>query len=158
MSPHFLSMAEIIEKIHAFVEPLLEGTDVFIVDIKLKPTNNFKVFLDADGGFSIEKCIAVNRKLYHLIEESGMYPDGDFSLEVSSPGIDEPLMQLRQYKKNIGRKVAVTDTEGKETVGMLTAVTDEAITLEVKAGKTKEVVSVELPFSTIKTTIVQIIF
>ncbi len=151
-------MAEIIEKIHAFVEPLLEGTDVFIVDIKLKPTNNFKVFLDADSGFSIEKCVAVNRKLYHLIEESGMYPNGDFSLEVSSPGIDEPLMQIRQYKKNIGRKVAVTDTEGKETVGMLTAVGEEAITLEVKAGKTKEIVSVELPFSTIKTTIVQIIF
>ncbi len=151
-------MAEIIEKIQAFIEPLLEGTDVFIVDIKIKPTNNFKVFLDADGGFSIEKCVAVNRKLYHLIEESGMYPDGDFSLEVSSPGIDEPLTMLRQYKKNVGRKIAVTDTEDKETVGMLTAVSDEAITMEVKTGKTKEIVTVEIPFAKIKKTIVQIIF
>lgn len=158
MSPHFLSMAETIEKIHAFIEPLLEGTDVFIVDVKIKPTNNIKVFLDADGGFSIEKCVAVNRKLYHLIEESGMYPDGDFSLEVSSPGIDEPLTLLRQYKKNVGRKVAVTDTDDKETVGLLATVTDETITLEVKAHKAKPAAMVEVPFSKIKKTIVQIIF
>jgi ribosome maturation factor RimP len=158
LSPHFLGMAEIIEKIHAFIETLLDGTDVFIVDIKIKPTNNIKVFLDADDGFSIEKCVAVNRKLYHLIEESGMFPDGDFSLEVSSPGIDEPLMQRRQYKKNVGRKVAVTTADDKETIGMLTAVTDEGLTLEVKAPRAKEAVVVEIPFENIKKTIVQIIF
>ena len=151
-------MTEIIDKIQAFIEPLLEGTDVFIVDVKIKPTNNIKVFLDADAGFSIEKCVAVNRKLYHLLEESGMYPTGDFSLEVSSPGIDEPLMQLRQYKKNVGRKVAVTENDDKETIGMLTAVTDEAVTMEVKVPKTKEPVIIEIPFSNIKKTIVQIIF
>src|SRR5580692_7097827 len=102
-------MAEITEKVYALLEPLLEGTDIFIVSIKVKPINNIKVYLDADSGFSIDKCTAVNRKLYARIEEEQMFPAGDFSLEVSSPGVDEPLTQMRQYKKNIGRKVTVTD-------------------------------------------------
>eukprot|EP01030_Chromulinospumella_sphaerica_P010751 gene10751-10558_t len=48
------------------------------------------------------------------MEAEEMFPDGDFSLEVSSPGVDEPLNQMRQYKKNIGRKVAVTLTDDTE--------------------------------------------
>src|SRR3954470_13063133 len=104
-------MTDIIEKIYSMLEPMLDGTDIFIVNIKIKPINNIKVYLDADSGFSIEKCSQVNRKLYPLVETSGLFPADDFSLEVSSPGVDEPLLQMRQYKKNIGRKVTVTDNE-----------------------------------------------
>lgn len=155
----FKFMAELIEKVHSLLEPLLDGTDIFIVNIKVKPVNNIKVYLDADTGFSIEKCALVNRRLYHAMEEAGMFPDGDFSLEVSSPGVDEPLMQMRQYKKNIGRKVTVTDNEGHDKTGLLKAVTDEAITLEIKPAKQKQdLIITEIPFSNIKTTVVQIIF
>jgi ribosome maturation factor RimP len=146
------------EKIHALLEPLLEGTDMFIVSIKIKPVNNIKIFLDADEGLSIEKCASVNRRLYNYIEDSAMYPNGDFSLEVSSPGIDEPLIQLRQYNKNVGRKVTVTDNEGLDTTGMMTEVTADAITLEVKMPKQKEATIKQIPFSNIKKTVVQIIF
>lgn len=151
-------MPEIIEKIYTLLEPLLDGTDIFIVNIKVKPVNNVKVYLDAESGFSIEKCTAVNRKLYALLESSEMFPGGDFSLEVSSPGVDEPLVQLRQYKKNIGRKVTVTDLEGKENTGMLKEVTEDNITLEIKDLKKKETKLTEIPFSNIKQTIVQVIF
>jgi len=159
LSPRLLNMAEIIEKVHSIVEPLLEGTDVFIVNIKVKPVNNIKVFLDADSGLSIEKCTAVNRKLYAQIELEQMFPDGDFSLEVSSPGIDEPLLQQRQYKKNVGRKVTVNTADGAELTGMMTAATDEHITLEIKGAKAKDpLITKEIPFSDIKKTVVQIIF
>ena len=151
-------MIEITEKIYAFLEPLVDGTDMFIVSIKIKPTNNIKVFLDADSGFSIEKCVAINRKLYTLVEESGMFPTGDFSLEVSSPGIDEPLVQFRQYNKNVGRKVAITHQDDSETIGMMTAVSEAEVTLEVKKGKEKVPTPVVIPFADIKKTIVQIIF
>jgi ribosome maturation factor RimP len=60
------------------------------VEVKIKPTNNIKVFLDGDQGITIEKCIAVNRALYKQLEESGMFPDGDFSLEVHRPGWTNP--------------------------------------------------------------------
>lgn len=131
---------------------------MFIVGIKVKPTNNIKLFIDADSGFSIEKSIFINRKLRHIIEESGMFPEGDFSLEVSSPGVDEPLTQFRQYNKNVGRKVTVTGHDDKETTGMLTAVTETEVTLEVKKPKEKAPVQVVIPFTDIKKTIVQIIF
>ena len=159
MSPHFLGMAEIIEKIYTLLEPLLEGSDIFIVSIKVKPVNNLKVFLDADGGFSIDKCTSVNRRLYAQIEAVNLFPDGDFSLEVSSPGVDEPLQQMRQYRKNIGRKVTVTDDEGVDKTGILKDVTDEEITLEIKPAKQKEsLIITQIPFSKIKKTVVQIIF
>ena len=85
-----------------------DSEDVFLVEVKVNPGNNIIVFLDADNGVTIEKCIQINRALYKQIEEAGLFPNGDFSLEVSSPGVDEPLKLHRQYKKNIGRKVEVT--------------------------------------------------
>jgi len=146
------------EKIYSLLEPLLEGTDIFIVGIKIKPINNIKVFLDADSGFSIDKSATINRKLYAGIEEAGMFPDGDFSLEVSSPGIDEPLSQRRQYVKNVGRKVTVTHVDDSEVTGLLKEVGEEEITVEVKAAKQKPAELKQIPFSNIKKTIVQIIF
>ena len=151
-------MAEIIEKIYRLLEPILDGTDIFIVGIKVKPVNNLKIFLDADSGLSIEKCASTNRKLYHQIEATGLFPDGDFSLEVSSPGVDEPLVQLRQYKKNIGRKLTVTDNNGVEHTGQLKEVSEELLTLEIKLPKSKDTTMVEIPFANIKKSIVQIIF
>ncbi len=151
-------MAEIIEKIYNLLEPLLDGTDIFIVNIKIKPTNNIKVFLDADGGFTIEKCSSINRRLYAMIEDEQVFPDGDFSLEVSSPGVDEPLLQKRQYKKNVGRKVAITDNLDIEKIGILKEVNEENVVLEMKLPKQKEVTIVEIPFTNIKKTVVQIIF
>ncbi len=152
-------MEDILEKVQAFLNPLLEGTDIFVVNLKIKPTNNIKVFLDADGGLSIDKSAKVNRKLYALIEESGMFPEGDFSLEVSSPGVDEPLNSVRQYKKNIGRTVAVTLTEEEaEKIGVLKEVGEEGIVLEVKNPKKKEVSTVNIPFTAIKKIVVQIVF
>lgn len=153
-------MSEVIEKIVALTEPLLEGTDMFIVNIKIKPTNNIKLYLDADSGLNIAKSASINRKLYALLEEAELFPDGDFSLEVSSPGVDEPLLSVRQYKKNVGRTVLVTynNEETPETLGVLKEVTDEALMLEVKVGKKKEIQMAEVPFADIKKIVVQIIF
>lgn len=139
--------------------PLLTD-DIFLIDIKIKPTNNFKIFLDADGGLGIEKCIRINRALYRQMEEMGLYPEGDFSLEVSSPGIGEPLKKFRQYVKNIGRDVEVISNEDVKTTGKLLAATEEQITVEITEGKGKKAVvqTVEIPFSTIKQTKVLIKF
>ena len=93
------------EKIRAMLNDILEGTDIFLVDFKVKKTNNYKIFIDSDSGLQLEKCIGVNRKLRNQIDELDFYPEGDYSLEISSPGVDEPLKMMRQYKKNIGRKL-----------------------------------------------------
>lgn len=146
------------EKIEALLQPLLEGSDMFLTSIRIKPTNNIKVFLDADSGLDIGKCATVNRKLYHNIEEAGLYPDGDFSLEVSSPGVDEPLHSLRQYKKNIGRTLEITPFEGESVTGILKEVTDDNLKLAIKGTKKAPPMEKEISLSTVKTAIVQITF
>ena len=148
-----------IQTIENLLEPLLVD-DIFLVSIKVKPTNNYKIYLDADSGLGIEKCIKINRALYKKIEEMGMYPEGDFSLEVSSPGVDEPLKLLRQYKKNIGRNVEVTGNDDEKKEGILKEVTEEAITIEHTEGKGKKAVILNtvISFTDIKQTKVLIKF
>ena len=148
-------------------EIISEEPVYFLVDLRIKPTNNVKVFLDGDSGITIEKCVQINRKLYRKIEESAIYPDGDFSLEVSSAGLDEPLKLLRQYKKNIGRLVEIQLQDGTQKEGQLTDVSEEGIVLEVATGKPsngklpskkKEISSQSFLFNNIKSTKIQIVF
>jgi ribosome maturation factor RimP len=157
-----------IESIRRMIGEILEEEPAyFLVDLRIKPTNNVKVFLDGDSGITIEKCVQVNRKLYKKLEESAMFPEGDFSLEVSSAGLDEPLKSLRQYKKNIGRQVEVQFQDGSLKEGQLMAVNEEGIVLEVATGKVsngklqskkKEISSHTYLFNNIKSTKIQIVF
>ena len=89
-----------------------------------------------------------------------MYPEGEFSLELSSPGVDEPLKMHRQYLKNIGRNVEVTFNDDTIQEGKLLTVTEADIMIEYTEGKGKKAVTqqVVIPFENIKTTIVQIKF
>lgn len=139
---------------------LASDPSYFIVEVRIKPTNNIKVFLDGDNGISIEKCVFYNRILYKNIEDSGMFPGGDFSLEISSPGLDEPLKLLRQYRKNVGRKVEVLLKEGIKVDGKLAEVFDTHIIVEEIKGKNKkqEVIQHNFPFENIKSTKIQIVF
>ncbi|RYZ77033.1 MAG: ribosome maturation factor, partial [Proteobacteria bacterium] len=133
--------------------------DIFIVNIRMRPGNNIEIYLDADSGLPIEKIAKVNRRLYNEIEQSEIFPQGDFSLEVSSPGVDEPLGSMRQYKKNIGRTVAVSTAPGvPEKTGILKEVDENRVVLEIKVPKKKETITEEIPFSEITKTVVQIVF
>src|SRR6185295_9517063 len=128
-----------IQAIEQKVETLIrDEPGVFLVEIRIKPTNNVKVFVDADNGVSIEKLVQYNRKLYKDFEESGFFPGGDFSLEVSSPGLDEPLKLHRQYVKNTGRNVEVIRKDGIKNEGKLISVTNDEIILEEEKGKGKK--------------------
>ena len=149
------------DRIHGIMEPLLaEDPEFFLVWIKVKPGHIIRVYLDGDNGLPIQKCIYFNRKLYRAIEETGWFPEGDFALEVSSPGVDEPLILKRQYNKNIGRKVEVEMVDGTKKEGTLTTVAEADIILEWVEGKGKKATQQQLliPFEQIKSTIVQIQF
>ena len=148
----------VIEKI--VLEVLEPNPEFFLVQVKIKPTNNVKVFLDGDNGITIEQCIKVNRKLYAALEEMQLYPDGDFSLEISSPGVGEPLLLERQYKKNVGRLLEVKLSDDTILLGILTAATETGIVLETTSGKGKKAITAEhtLLFTQIKEGSVQIKF
>jgi ribosome maturation factor RimP len=122
--------------IENFLQEYLEDKpEVFIVEVKIRPGNNIDVFTDADNGITIDTCTKMNRALYKYLEEKEVYTDNDFAIEVSSPGVEEPLLLLRQYKKNVGRTVEVTNNDESVITGKLQTVTDEEITVEVKEGK-----------------------
>lgn len=137
-----------------------DDPSLFLVEVRIKPTNNIKVFIDGDQGVSIEKLVQFNRRLYRQLEEENMFPGSDFSLEVSSPGLDEPLKLLRQYKKNIGRFIEVTETEGEMKEGKLVSVDDKELVIETVQGKGKKLETVQhtVSFDNIKITKVQIKF
>jgi ribosome maturation factor RimP len=150
-----------IQAIEQKINHLLAGhPSHFLVGIKIKPTNNIKVFIDADEGMPLSALVDYNRKLYKDIEESGLYPDGNFSLEVSSPGLDEPLKMHRQYKKNIGRFVDIQLNDGGKKEGKLIEATEDGIVIEYETGKgkKKETIQESVLFDNIKSTKIQIKF
>ena len=150
-----------LEAISRMVTSVIENDPaIFLVEVKIKPTNNVKVFLDGDQGISIRQCADYNRALYKLLEAGTLFPDGDFSLEVSSPGLDEPLKRERQYHKNIGRFVEVVTQEGATVEGKLIKADASEIIVEEEKGKNKkkEIVQHTIPLNNIKSTKIQIKF
>jgi ribosome maturation factor RimP len=152
---------EVVQQLEEWINTIIvDNPTLFLVTLKIKPTNNITVIIDGDEGFSIDANVRINRQLYKKIEEAGIYPEGDFSLEVSSPGITEPLKLLRQYSKNIGREVEILFKNGELVVGKLLTVAESEIQIETKEGKGKKMIVKEVivPLEQIKTTTVQIKF
>jgi len=143
------------QKVMALIDPDPEN---FLVEIKIRPGNNIKIFVDADRGMSIDKLAQYNRSLYRQIEESGLFPNNDFSLEISSPGLDEPLKLRRQYLKNIGRQVEIVLKSGIKMEGKLINAAGDEIVIEEEKGnkKKKEIIQHSLSYDDIKTTKIQI--
>jgi ribosome maturation factor RimP len=131
-----------------------------LVEVRTKPTNNVKIYIDGDQGVSVDKLVSYNRKLYRQLEEEGVFPNGDFSLELSSPGLDEPLKLYRQYLKNVGRPVEVIRIDGTKLEGVLQAVSESQVELIETKGKGKKMEQHThlIPFADIKTTKIQIKF
>lgn len=140
----------------------MEGTDLFLVSVHVHPGNKIEVLMDSDQGFTIEHCVEISR----FIESKFDREVEDFALEVSSPGLSQPLKVKRQYTKNIGREVAVKLKDGKKIEGTLSKVTDENISLSARVRElvegTKKKAWVEketiLPFEEINETKIVISF
>ena len=113
---------------------LAEDESLFLIDFSISPDNRINVIIDGDHGVTVTDCIKISRSIEHNLDREEV----DFSLEVASAGATAPMKMPRQYKKNIGRKLAVETTETKFE-GNLTAVNDEHIVLEWKAREPKPI-------------------
>jgi ribosome maturation factor RimP len=150
------------ETVASFVAPLLEDSDLFIVDIQINPGNAIEVLVDRDSGLTIDDCKKVSR----AIEGSLDREVEDFSLEVSSPGVGKPLLVKRQYFKNVGRNVAIKTMDGQKIEGQLTLANEDNIQVDfrekelVPGKKTKQWVEkqVVLTYTEIKETKITISF
>lgn len=114
------------EQIEQVITPKLEQDGLFLVEIAVSPSDQIVVLVDSNEGVTIEKCIELSR----LIESSLDRDKEDFELEVSSPGLGEPLKVFNQYSKNIGRDVEVVLKNGKKFVGKMVSLSTNGIDVE----------------------------
>lgn len=124
-------------------EKIADRPELFLVEVKMLINNKLIVHVDGDEGISIQDCAAISRHVgFHLEEENVL--DKAYNLEVSSPGVGEPLKLKRQYQKNIGRDVSVKFLNGDKKEGKLLSVEDTGITIaETVKEKGKKATLVE---------------
>ena len=140
----------------------LPGKHFFLVDIKVSAKSGPKkvmILIDSDEGVTIDDCANLSRSISEEMEHNDMIK-GAYTLEVSSPGLDHPLIMLRQYQKNIGRKLNVVLEDNSVMNGELKSVTKGSIQLvaERKDGKKMVMEEKEIPFADIKKAIVLVSF
>ena len=111
-----------------------EDGNLFLIDFSITADNKINVVLDGDVGVTVQDCMKISRAIEHNLDREEI----DFSLEVASAGAASPMVLPRQYKKNIGRKVAVRTEEGTFE-GNLTGATENTIVLEWKAREPKPI-------------------
>lgn len=144
---------------------LLKEPNLFLVEVVISGNRAQKkvvVIIDGDEGATIEDCAKLSRALSAQLDEEEIIQE-NYTLEVTTPGVDFPLKLRRQYKKHVGRGFKITMTDKSQVKGKLTGIKDESIEIEFeektdKKTKKKETKTMELPFDMIDKAFVQISF
>ena len=149
------------EQIVKLAEECLEGTNRYIVKVSVGKDNLITVYIDGDEGVTIDHCVELSR----FIEKNLDREVEDYELKISTAGIDQPLVNIRQYPKNIGKPVEILLEDGSIKKGILQKADSEKIIIaeavKNKNKKSKKMTageSIEIPMSSVKETIVMIIF
>lgn len=147
------------ELLNQFLE---EREDLFLIDLKISATDDVTVILDGDNGVSLQDCLDASRAIEFNMDRE----EHDFSLQVMSAGLSEPLVSPRQFNKNIGREVEILLNDSSKIEGELAKVDEEKVTLVLRYRKPKEIgkgkIDVseerEIPYSEIKKALVVVKF
>jgi ribosome maturation factor RimP len=149
------------ERIKELVEQSLADQNHFLVDLVVNSKSNpikITVVLDGDKGISIDDCATLSRTFAALLDEENSLEN--YALEVTTPGLDQPLRLKRQYVKNIGREVKIQLKDKKIERGKLVESTEDTVVIEheVKEGKQKELKKTTFTFEEIERTLVEVSF
>ena len=152
---------ELVEEIRRLASDCLTGKSQFVVDVVIssrRGPGKVLVLIDGDQSVTIDDCAEVSRHVSKKLDEAG-WLDSPYLLEVSTPGVDQPLRMIRQYRKHIGRNLKIT--HNSTTVeGSLQEVTESSIVLKEtsKKNKKEETQPVEIPFAEIEKAFVLVSF
>jgi ribosome maturation factor RimP len=133
------------EHLEILLDPMLEDGRFFVVDIVFKPSKvsqKITILVDSDEGITIQECTSISRRLAKQLEELEVFSEA-YTLEVSSPGLDQPLILLRQFLKNLGRNLKVTLKTGEAISGILKEATEETVKLQLPLPKKKTKIPVD---------------
>ena len=124
------------EKIKNLVKVAIEeNSELFLIDLQFLADNKIFVEIDGDNGVSLDECIRVSRGVEHNLDRE----EEDFSLEVTTPDIAQPIKVTRQYIKNINRVLTIRLKDNTRVEGMLKSVSEGGIELEWKAREPKPI-------------------
>jgi len=150
--------AEFLTQIQTMLDPILAdyGLECVEIEFKREPQGQvLRIFIDKEGGVSLDDCVTVSRELGAVLEIDDPIP-GAYRLEVSSPGLDRPLKTVRDFERFAGQAVKIKTNSmidpdqrghGRKTFkGTLLGVTDEGVRVQQTDKKGGEVI---LPFSEI---------
>ena len=151
--------AKVEQLVHEFLET---RKDLYLVDLKISAGDDITVILDGDEGLSLQDCLDASRAVEFNLDRE----EHDFSLQVMSPGLSEPLKLPRQFKKNMGREIEVLLNSDEKIQGEVVAVDEDKVTIVLRyrrpklVGKGKEdvVENKEIPYTEIKKALVVIKF
>ena len=109
------------ELLRKTIEDAIEGTDIFVVDVLVSPSNEITVEIDSPEGIDIDTCANITRKIESVFDRD----KEDYELEVGSAGLTAPFKVRGQYLKNIGNDVEVLTKDGRKLHGVLKSVTND---------------------------------
>lgn len=123
------------ELISNIVEKSIEGSEHFLVEVKVTPDNTIIVEIDSMVGVDIDTCARLTREIEQQVDRE----IEDYELEVGSAGLTSPLKVRRQYEKNIGNELEVLTRDGRKLTGVLKSINEagDEFTLLI-AEKVKE--------------------
>jgi ribosome maturation factor RimP len=137
---------DVCEQVGVFVQPILDSMQLELVDIEFVRTGKdavLRLFIDKDGGVSLEDCAGLSRELSAILDVEEVVPV-NYTLEVSSPGLDRPLKKEQDYERYAGRLVKVRTYEPfpddagnkrKTFLGTLEGLVDGSVRITLKEGQ-----------------------
>ena len=129
-----------LDAIRALVEPVLADVSAELVESTLHRQGRqliIRLLVDKVGGVTIQDCTRLNRSIGQALDEADLV-DEPYTLEVSSPGLDRPLVSRRDFERALGEELNVELVEAmhgrRQLTGQLLAVQLEAIVMITRAG------------------------
>src|SRR4051812_32644635 len=103
-----------------------ENSDLFLVEVSVLLNNKIQIFADGKVNITIDQCAAISRYIENYLETNGLVGE-KYTLEVSSPGLDQPLKIKQQFDKQKGKMVDVVLKNGNKITGTLEDFDEEKI-------------------------------
>ena len=150
-----MSSASLRGRLTELLGPVVGAAGYDLEDVVVTPAGKrrlLRVVVDRDGGASLDDVAELSRAAAQALDESDVMGAAPYVLEVTSPGVDRPLTQVRQWRRAVGRLVAVALRDGGRTTGRVVAATDEGVLLDDGTGR------VMLGYEAISRGIVQVEF
>ncbi|MEU6932248.1 ribosome maturation factor RimP [Streptomyces sp. NPDC046385] len=149
------------ERLRGLLEPLVHEKDLDLEEIEVSRAGRrglLRVIVDSEEGVELDACAELSRAISEKLDASDVMGEGEYVLEVSSPGADRPLTQHRHYVRAVGRLVKLNLDEGGELVTRIIAVDEDGLDTEVPGVKGRKATARRVEFAEITKARVEIEF